>query len=102
MKITIDTEADTLDDLQNALSIVVNSIEKKGGKIIMQQSPQSQSNNLQEVQQTLPRKLNIENAYVKRFVEQEKLMEQLDISNILQSDFGLQRRREDILRKKNI
>ncbi|MBI2667344.1 hypothetical protein HYX17_01080 [Candidatus Woesearchaeota archaeon] len=100
MKITIDTEADTLEDLQNALSIVVNSIEKKGGKIIMQQS--QQNNNLQEVQQTPPRKPNMENAYVKRFVEQEKLMEQLDISNILQSDFGLQRRREDILRKKNI
>ena len=100
MKITIDTEADTLEDLQNALSIVVNSIEKKGGKIIMQQ-PQ-QNGNVQDVQQTPPRKLNMENAYVKRFVEQEKLMEKLDISNILQSDFGLQRRREDILRKKNI
>ncbi|MBI2663492.1 hypothetical protein HYX15_03105 [Candidatus Woesearchaeota archaeon] len=94
MKITIDTETDSLEDLHNTFSILIKSIEKKGGKIVMQGSEQTQQS-----QQESERKLDMSNAYVKRAAEQEKLMKTIDLSNLLQSDHGLIKRREEALRK---
>ena len=88
MKLTIDTETDTLENLQNVLSLLIKSIEKKGGKIIIQQPKQEEQ-----------KKLNMENAYVRRAIEQEKLMETINMSSILQSDYGIQKRRQESLRK---
>ncbi|MDP6642418.1 MAG: hypothetical protein QGF74_03505 [Candidatus Nanoarchaeia archaeon] len=86
MKITIDTETDTLENLQETFSILIKTIQEKGGKIVLQK----ESNG---------KKPNTENSYVKRAQEQEKLMDSIDISNILQSDHGINKKRQDSMRK---
>jgi hypothetical protein len=86
MKITIDTETDTLENLQETFSILIKTIQEKGGKIVLQKE--------NEV-----KKPTTESSYVKRAKEQEKLMESLDISNILQSDHGINKKRQDSMRK---
>lgn len=91
MKLTIDTETDTLDDLQNTLSIITKAIEKKGVKSAIS-SPQ-------EVQQQRE-KVIANNPHARRIMEQERLMKTIDLTPILQSDYGINKRRSEMHSKR--
>ena len=72
MKLTIDTETDSIEDLQNTLSIISKAIQKKNGNANVPQQKVTQ-----QVQQESIKKPNMDNPYVKRLVEQEKLSENM-------------------------